>query len=121
MKYFRAEEDQSAKLPKNFISGFLEVRLPHSSGGETIPLMLHREGIEYRACHLYICKQSERLSPAGIIIRHFQHHHWFPSFELNSSKASVNVSLVASHQSIKSSHPFRRASNADTPESSVNP
>ena len=26
MKYFRAEEDPSAKLPQNFISGFLEVR-----------------------------------------------------------------------------------------------
>jgi len=26
MKYFRAEEDPSAKLPKNFISGFLEGR-----------------------------------------------------------------------------------------------
>jgi len=26
MKYFRVEEDQNARLPKNFISGFLEVR-----------------------------------------------------------------------------------------------
>jgi hypothetical protein len=25
MKYFRAEEDPTARLPKNFISGFLEV------------------------------------------------------------------------------------------------
>jgi len=25
MKYFRAEEDSSAKLPQNFITGFLEV------------------------------------------------------------------------------------------------
>jgi len=25
MKYFRVEEDPKAKLPKNFISGFLEV------------------------------------------------------------------------------------------------
>lgn len=25
MKYFRAEEDPSAKLPKNFMSGFMEV------------------------------------------------------------------------------------------------
>lgn len=25
MKYFRAEEDPSARLPKDFISGFLEV------------------------------------------------------------------------------------------------
>ena len=27
LKYFRAEEDPKAQLPKNFISGFLEVRL----------------------------------------------------------------------------------------------
>ena len=27
MKYFRAEEDPKGKLPQNFISGFLEVRL----------------------------------------------------------------------------------------------
>jgi hypothetical protein len=27
MKYFRVEEDSKATLPKNFISGFLEVRL----------------------------------------------------------------------------------------------
>jgi len=26
MKYFRADEDENAKLPKNFISGFLEGR-----------------------------------------------------------------------------------------------
>ena len=26
LKYFRAEEDPKAQLPKNFISGFLEVR-----------------------------------------------------------------------------------------------
>ena len=26
MKYFRAEEDDKAKLPSNFMSGFLEVR-----------------------------------------------------------------------------------------------
>jgi NADH dehydrogenase (ubiquinone) 1 alpha subcomplex subunit 6 len=26
MKYFRVEEDSKAKLPENFISGFLEVR-----------------------------------------------------------------------------------------------
>ena len=26
MKYFRIEEDENARLPKNFISGFLEVR-----------------------------------------------------------------------------------------------
>ncbi|OAX81184.1 hypothetical protein ACJ72_04479 [Emergomyces africanus] len=26
MKYFRVEEDPTAKLPKNFMSGFLEVR-----------------------------------------------------------------------------------------------
>lgn len=26
MKYFRVEEDENARLPKNFISGFLEVR-----------------------------------------------------------------------------------------------
>ncbi|KEF61762.1 NADH dehydrogenase (ubiquinone) 1 alpha subcomplex 6, partial [Exophiala aquamarina CBS 119918] len=27
MKYFRAEEDENARLPKNFVSGFLEVRV----------------------------------------------------------------------------------------------
>jgi NADH dehydrogenase (ubiquinone) 1 alpha subcomplex subunit 6 len=27
MKYFRVEEDENARLPKNFISGFLEVCL----------------------------------------------------------------------------------------------
>ena len=26
MKYFRTDEDENAKLPKNFIQGFLEVR-----------------------------------------------------------------------------------------------
>ncbi|KAJ9612520.1 ndufa6 NADH-ubiquinone oxidoreductase subunit [Cladophialophora chaetospira] len=31
MKYFRADEDELAKLPKNFISGFLEVRIASSS------------------------------------------------------------------------------------------
>ena len=28
LKYFRAEEDPKAALPKNFIQGFLEVRTP---------------------------------------------------------------------------------------------
>lgn len=27
MKYFRAEEDETARLPRNFMSGFLEVRV----------------------------------------------------------------------------------------------
>ena len=27
MKYFRSDEDENARLPKNFISGFLEVRV----------------------------------------------------------------------------------------------
>lgn len=27
MKYFRAEEDPKARLPSNFINGFLEVRI----------------------------------------------------------------------------------------------
>ncbi|EEP78214.1 NADH-ubiquinone oxidoreductase 14.8 kDa subunit [Uncinocarpus reesii 1704] len=29
MKYFRAEEDPTARLPKNFMQGFLEVRTTH--------------------------------------------------------------------------------------------
>lgn len=30
MKYFRVDEDENAKLPKNFISGFLEVRIANA-------------------------------------------------------------------------------------------
>lgn len=30
LKYWRAEEDPNAKLPTNFMSGFLEVRTPYS-------------------------------------------------------------------------------------------
>ncbi len=35
MKYFRADEDENAKLPKNFISGFLEV-CTEKSGGRAV-------------------------------------------------------------------------------------
>lgn len=33
MKYFRAEEDENARLPKNFVSGFLEVQCGSIDGG----------------------------------------------------------------------------------------
>lgn len=33
MKYFRAEEDENARLPKNFVSGFLEVQYGSVQGG----------------------------------------------------------------------------------------
>jgi len=36
MKYWRAEEDENARLPKNFISGFLEVRLVRESESERL-------------------------------------------------------------------------------------
>jgi hypothetical protein len=29
LKYFRAEEEPKARLPSNFINGFLEVSIPH--------------------------------------------------------------------------------------------
>ena len=32
LKYFRAEEDPKATLPKSFIAGFLQVRSQHQSG-----------------------------------------------------------------------------------------
>lgn len=35
MKYFRTDEDENAKLPKNFIQGFLEVCVSGSREGQT--------------------------------------------------------------------------------------
>lgn len=44
MKYFRPEEDPGARLPPNFISGFLEVRLYHLNPyGPTTPVPIPRE------------------------------------------------------------------------------
>lgn len=36
MKYFRSEEDASARLPDNFMSGFLEVGLNMGFLGEMV-------------------------------------------------------------------------------------
>jgi hypothetical protein len=43
LKYFRAEEDPKARLPKTFIAGFLEVRLTSSLYAIRFPLpyLLH--------------------------------------------------------------------------------
>lgn len=41
MKYFRKEEDPTARLPNNFISGFLEVRdIPVRTVDVTVELTL---------------------------------------------------------------------------------
>jgi hypothetical protein len=44
MKFFRDEEDSNARLPKNFITGFLEVRC--FSICPVSVLIFQREGIE---------------------------------------------------------------------------
>jgi NADH dehydrogenase (ubiquinone) 1 alpha subcomplex subunit 6 len=48
LKYFRAEEEPKAQLPKNFIQGFIEVRLPtHSKKqNQALTILCHRVGIE---------------------------------------------------------------------------
>ena len=38
MKYFRTEEDPTARLPKNFMSGFLEVSIAGQDEGTSEPL-----------------------------------------------------------------------------------
>lgn len=40
MKYFRAEEEPAARLPPNFITGFLEVSVCHTKSVGLLELML---------------------------------------------------------------------------------
>lgn len=40
MKYFRAEEEPAARLPPNFITGFLEVSIFHIQSVGWLELML---------------------------------------------------------------------------------
>ena len=57
MKYFRSEEDPAAKLPKNFITGFLEVCEPLVKFRNCAELF-HREEIESKeiCLSLYIAR-----------------------------------------------------------------
>lgn len=54
MKYFRKEEDPTARLPKNFMSGFLEVRMfprkDQSMGGEQWTDLCYRAEIRWERC-----------------------------------------------------------------------
>lgn len=70
MKYFHAEEDPKARLPKNFVSGFLEVS-PHLCANETfVPVLtkpIRRVGIRD------VNQQHVHSNPIFILVneRHF--------------------------------------------------
>jgi hypothetical protein len=126
MKYFRAEEDPTAKLPKNFMSGFLEVGwgIFSCTGGFLADLCRFRGGIDWHfTMQVYIgenqCLQSALSTPCNASFRANTLRHRSPSSAIKSSIASVKVALVDSQKLIKSLQPFRSASNADTPLSSV--
>jgi hypothetical protein len=69
LKYFRAEEEPSARLPQNFISGFLEVGILPTSSIPYLPWYWNssRDAIKYkdgRAGDLYILKYQHISSKA---------------------------------------------------------
>ena len=95
MKYFRAEEDSNARLPGNFIEGFLEVSRPLVdmvsrpatvlwSGKELVTRSvidyhyLHREGIETRVWKVFMTSRGVVVvaSLSLYILAHEQSIHW---------------------------------------------
>ena len=61
MKYFRAEDDPKAKLPNNFISGFLEVIIaPNQVSSILFTWLTHpRDAIEQILITIPFCRDSE--------------------------------------------------------------
>jgi hypothetical protein len=84
MKYFRAEEDPTARLPKNFISGFLEVghwKIYVGQGSFGWPRWTLREGIDFMGS-IMLCTYAIRI-------------HWKNSFNaLNWSLLRPFLSLL---------------------------
>lgn len=77
MKYFRADEDPNARLPKNFISGFLEVRSPFSNYSThlvpelNLTKIFHRAATKVFACVCHISFQFLHYSLCRSQIPHY--------------------------------------------------